>query len=88
MKIPEAEALPGTFVADVRNVTRVHEIDLLQILVSSECPPINIELPELSGDLNNRLLSYLKNGLDAESRWIFGVWKKELSDDQFHSCVI
>ena len=71
MKMLETPALPGTFVADIRNVAQAHDIDLLQILVSRECPPINIELPELPEDLHNRLLSFLNNWSDAESRRIF-----------------
>ena len=68
MKMLENPVVPGTFVADVRNVAQSHNIDLVQVLVSRECPPIDIELPELPEDLHNRMLSFLNNWSDADSR--------------------
>ena len=68
MKMLEAPALPGTFVADIRNVAQLHDIDLVQVLVSRECPPIHVELPELPEELHNRLLLYLNTWSESESR--------------------
>jgi hypothetical protein len=68
MKMLETPAAAGSFVADIRNIALAQNIDVVQVIVSRECPPINIELPELPEDLHNRLLQFLNNWSDAESR--------------------
>ena len=57
--------------ADIRNVAQALNIDLVQVLVSKECPPIEIELPVLADELHNRLLSFLNNWSDSDSRRCF-----------------
>ena len=88
LKMMEIPAVPGTFIADIRNVAESLDIDLIQVIVSRECPPIDIELPVLPEELHNRLLSFLNNWSDSNSRRCFReVMEERLLSEFFLSFV-
>ena len=58
----------GSFVADIRRLAGLHDIDLVQVIVSRELPPIESAYPEIPEDTYNTLLNSVNNWTDANSR--------------------
>ena len=71
MEMLRTPAVSGTFVADMRKLARDLDIDLVQVVVSRECPPVEIPLPEMAEETHRRLLHLLNNWTDAVSRRTF-----------------
>ena len=68
MEMLQTPAVTGTFVADMRKLAHDLDIDLVQVIVSRECPPIEVPLIEMAEEMHGRLLHFLNNWTDAESR--------------------
>ena len=71
MEMLGTPAVTGTFVADMRNLAHDLDVDLVQVVVSRECPPIEVPLPDMAEETHRRLLHFLNNWTDAESRRSF-----------------
>ena len=55
----------------MRNLARDLDVDLVQVAVSRECHPIEVPLPDMAEETHGRLLHFLNNWTDAESRRSF-----------------
>ena len=58
----------GSFVADIRRLAGLHDIDLVQVIVSRELPHIESAYLEIPEDTYNTLLNSVNNWTDANSR--------------------
>ena len=68
MKMIETNNQAGSFITDIRSIAEHHDIDLIQVLVSRECPPINSVYAEIPEDTYNALLNSLNNWTEVEAR--------------------
>ena len=71
MKMMETNDQAGSFVTDIRSLAEQNDIDLVQVLVSRECPPINSVYNEVPEDTCNALLLSLNNWTETEARKTF-----------------
>ena len=58
----------GSFLTDLRRLAALHNIDIVQVIVSRELPPIESDYPEIPEDTYNTLLNSVNNWTDANSR--------------------
>ena len=58
----------GSFITDIHRLAGLCNIDLLQVIVSREPPPIESAYPEIPEDTYNTLLNFVNNWTDANSR--------------------